>query len=50
MTPAITLLAANAELAEPVAAGWQLIPRDIGRHCAHRRADHVAKLRSPASS
>jgi GntP family gluconate:H+ symporter len=25
MTPAITLLAANTELAEPVAAGWQLI-------------------------
>ena len=25
MTPALTILAADTELAEPVAAGWQLV-------------------------
>ena len=37
--PAITILAADTKLVEPVAAGWQLIlPRC--RHRADRRADH----------
>ena len=42
MTPALSLLAADAELAEPVAAGWQLVIAALAGIARHRRADHAA--------
>ena len=44
MTPALTILAADTELAEPVAAGWQLVLAALVGIARDRRADHLAKL------
>ena len=46
MNPAITILAADTELAEPVAAGWQLVVAALAGIAADRRADHGRQIAS----